>query len=70
MTANDKLQKEVKGLESEMELLKGAVTTSDACSAIAKYVSGEEGQDPLLTHAGDNPFLAAPSSAGGCCTVQ
>ena len=66
----DKLQEEVTALEKEIELINKAATTSEACATIASFVGGKEGEDPLLVHTGDNPYLSAPSAAGGCCSVS
>ena len=71
MTAGgqDKLEEEIKSLEAEIEVIKDATTTAKACETIAEYVSKQEPNDPFLTHSGENPYLAAPSSGGGCSLV-
>jgi hypothetical protein len=68
--AQEKLEEELASLQKELETLKGANKTSEACKAIWEYVGGKEGSDPLVTHSGDNPFFSAPSSGSGCCIVM
>ena len=69
MTTGDKLKEEVQSLEREIELINKASTTGEACKAIAQYTTAKEADDPFLSHSGENPYLAAPSTGGGCCVV-
>lgn len=66
----EKLEGEVTVLEKEIELMNNASTTSEACKVIASFVSEKEQSDSFLRHTGENPYLAAPSAGGGCCSVS
>jgi len=66
----DKIEEEVQSLEFELDALKGAKKTSEACKLLAGYVTDKEGSDPLVAHTSENPFLSAPATGQGCCTVS
>eukprot|EP00924_Labyrinthula_sp_SR-Ha-C_P006604 snap_masked-scaffold_38-processed-gene-2.40-mRNA-1 protein AED:1.00 eAED:1.00 QI:0/-1/0/0/-1/1/1/0/71 len=71
MAANsDKSNQELKTIQTELEMLKAAKKTSEACKAILDYVAGQESNDPLLNHTSENPYLSAPNSGGGCCIIS
>lgn len=66
----EKPEYEVDCLTKELEALKSGLSTSAGCVKIAEAVTAQEANDPLVKH-GDNPYLQAPSSGGGCaCTVS
>jgi len=57
-------------LKSELETLKGAISTSEACKLIAQYVKSKQDQDALVTPDSQNPFVLSSVGPQCNCTVS
>ena len=65
---SEKPEYEVDCLAKELDALKNGLSTSAGCVKIAETVVAQEATDPLVKH-GENPYLQAPSSNGGCACI-
>ena len=63
-------QAELASLKAELETLKGAISTSEACKRIAEYVKSHQDQDALVTPDSQNPFVTSVGGTPCQCTIS
>ena len=60
---------EIASLEEQLKKLEGAMSCTDACKEIAKFVNEKAPTDPLVTDSVENPYKSAAGGGGGCCVI-
>jgi hypothetical protein len=65
--ALNKLEKEIKTLQEELEVCNEAKPASETCDALCEYT--QKGDEPFSTSSGPNEWHKSAGGGGGCAIL-